>query len=61
MKCSRCLSQTEVVSEYYDFNEDMLVRDTVCTRCNSVLIEKFYRNDRYISDWIDLSVKYREK
>lgn len=61
MKCSRCLAQTEVISEYYDFNEDMLVRDTVCTRCNSVLIEKFYRNDRYISDWIDLSVKYREK
>lgn len=60
MKCSRCYSVTEVVSEYYDFEEKMLVRDTLCIMCNSVLIEKFYENSRYVSDWIDLSGKYRK-
>jgi len=60
MKCSRCKSVTEIVSEYYDFDEEVLIRDRYCTRCNSVLIEKFFSDDRYKSDWIDLNVRNRE-
>lgn len=58
MKCSRCKKQTEVVSEYYDFESEVLIRDSICTWCKSVLIEKFYKDDRYVSDWIDLNVRY---
>lgn len=58
MKCSRCRKETEVVSEYYDFEDEVLIRDTLCTGCNSVLIEKFYKEDRYVSDWIDLNVRH---
>lgn len=60
MKCNRCSYPTEVVSEYYDFEEQVLIRDTLCTKCNSVLIEKFYRNSRFVSDWMDLNVRDRK-
>jgi RNase P subunit RPR2 len=60
MKCPRCLYKTEVVSEYYDYNIQVLVRDTYCSNCKSVLIEKFYENKRYNSDWIDLNVGNRK-
>jgi hypothetical protein len=60
MTCSRCNSSTQVVSEYYDFEDKVLVRDNLCVNCNSVLIEKFYENSRYVSDWIDLGGKYRK-
>lgn len=61
MKCSRCYSDTEIVSEYYDFEDEVLVRDRYCSNCKSALIEKFYINNRYVSDWIDLNVKHREE
>jgi ribosomal protein S27AE len=61
MKCSRCYSETEVVSEYYDFEDEVLTRDRYCSTCNSVLIEKFYKNNRYVSDWIDINVRNREE
>ena len=60
MKCHRCNSKTEVLSEYYDFNLRVLVRDTYCSNCKSVLLEKFYEDKRYISDWIDINVRHRE-
>lgn len=60
MRCSRCNKQTEVVSEYYDFVAMSLIRDTYCTNCKSVLIEKFYEDNRYISEWIDLNVRNRK-
>ena len=46
MKCPRCLYKTEVISEYYDYNIQVLVRDTYCTNCKSVLIEKFYEDKK---------------
>lgn len=61
MKCDRCNHITEVVSEYYDFDEKVLIRDILCTKCNSVLVEKFYSNSRYVSDWMDLNVRSREE
>lgn len=56
MNCPRCSSQTEIINELYNFDEDYFSRDILCTFCNSVIIETFYSDSRYKSDWIDLNV-----
>lgn len=53
MKCPRCSGVFEIISEYYNFDEEALVRDRICTLCNSSLTETFYSDSRYKSDWID--------
>lgn len=55
MKCPRCKSKREVVSEYYDFGKECMVRDEYCTYCKSVEIFKFYSDSRTKSEWIDLN------
>lgn len=54
MNCPRCDSKLEMVSEYYDFKESCLLRDCLCTNCNSVEIKKFYSDGSYKSEWISL-------
>lgn len=56
MTCQRCNARTEVITEYYDFVDECFVREDICSKCNSVLIETFYKDSRYKSDWIDLNV-----
>lgn len=56
MNCPRCEEKTQIVSEYFNYNEESLVRDNMCTTCASVVIEHFYKNGNYKSDWIDLNV-----
>jgi transcription initiation factor TFIIIB Brf1 subunit/transcription initiation factor TFIIB len=54
MTCPRCESKTETVSEY--FSSSCFVRDILCTKCNSVTVEKFFSDNSYRSEWIDLNV-----
>lgn len=56
MSCPRCNTQTEIVSEYFNYLDKCLVRDNLCTFCNSVTVESFYDDNHYKSDWIDLNV-----
>jgi hypothetical protein len=56
MSCPRCDATTQIVSEYYNFNEKSFVRDTICVNCNSATVEKFYEDSTYRSEWIDLNV-----
>jgi hypothetical protein len=55
MSCPRCNSKTEVVSEYYDFDDACMVRDVVCVKCNSVEVLHFYSDGSYSSEWISLN------
>jgi hypothetical protein len=56
MTCSRCNYILTVVSEYYDFDDNIYFRDMYCIKCTSGLTEKFYENGKYSSEWIDFSV-----
>ena len=56
MSCPRCNKKTEIVSEYFDFVNECLVRDSFCSNCTSATIEKFYSDSYYRSEWIDLNV-----
>lgn len=56
MNCPRCNCFTEIVSEYYNFDDNCLVRDSLCTKCNSVTVQKFFSDSSYRSEWIDLNV-----
>lgn len=58
MICPRCESKTETVSEYYNLDIDCFVRDILCTKCNSVTVEKFFGDNSYKSEWIDLNGRY---
>lgn len=56
MKCPRCDSGTSLVSEYYNFEEKILYRDSFCPNCKSAVIEQFYESGTYRSEWIDFNV-----
>lgn len=56
MNCPRCESNTSLVSEYYNFDENILYRDSFCVSCKSAMIEKFHENGRYQNEWIDFNV-----
>jgi len=56
MKCPRCEASASVVSEYYNFEENILYRDSFCPMCRSAVIEKFYDNGKYQNEWIDFNV-----
>jgi hypothetical protein len=43
--------------EYIQVSDKMFVRDVYCSNCMSVLVEKFYSDNRYSSEWIDLNGK----
>jgi hypothetical protein len=55
MNCPRCNKVVEVISEYFDFSNECLVRDEYCSMCKSVVIEKFFSDSSYNSEWIDLN------
>jgi len=55
LKCSRCNSELQIVSEYYDFEDLIFIRDYICGFCNSAFVEKFHDNGKYVSDWIDFN------
>lgn len=55
MNCPRCDNHLEIVSEYFDFSKQHLIRDSYCSKCKSVMIEKFYTDSSYVSEWIDLN------
>ena len=57
LKCPRCNHKTEIVSEYYDFKLDCLIRDSYCGNCKSVTVFKYYSDSSYSSEWIDLNVR----
>lgn len=56
MSCPRCNSKTEVFTEDSDPDADSWIIDYICRKCNSVIVETFYNDGRYKSDWIDLDV-----
>lgn len=58
MNCPRCDCKIEIVSEYFDFLAHCLVRDYICSKCNSAIIEKFFNDSSFKSEWIDLNVEY---
>lgn len=43
--------------EYIQFNNKIFVRDVYCSNCLSVTVEKFYADNTYSSEWIDLDVR----
>lgn len=55
MNCPRCQGKTEIVSEYFDFADDCLVRDSYCSRCKSAIIQKFYSDSSYSTEWVSLN------
>jgi formate dehydrogenase maturation protein FdhE len=55
MKCSRCDNTLAIIGEYYDFNEKVFIRDNLCIFCNSAVVEFFYEDSSYKSDWIDFN------
>lgn len=56
MNCPRCESRCSVISEHYDFNDNILIRDSFCSFCKSGITEKFHENGKYSSEWIDFNV-----
>lgn len=43
--------------EYIQANDKVFVRDIYCSNCKSVVVEKFFSDDSFSSEWIDLDVK----
>ncbi len=60
MNCPRCYNVSQIVSEYFLFEKECLVRDVYCSNCKSATIEKFYSDSSYSSEWIDLNVRNRK-
>ena len=56
MTCPRCDAETQIVIEYYNFDESSFIRDRFCGSCISVTIETFRSDSSYKSEWIDLNV-----
>lgn len=61
MNCPRCNSMVQTVTEYFDFAKQYLIRDTYCSHCKSVTIEKFHSDSSYDSEWIDLNEQHRKE
>lgn len=56
MICPRCEAKAQFITEYFNFTEQYLVRDHLCTTCGSAITEHFHNDGTYKSDWIDLNV-----
>lgn len=56
MICPRCESPLEFLIEHVDIEDECLIRDFICKKCNSAMIEIFFRDGRFKTDWIDLNV-----
>lgn len=57
MSCPRCNSQTQTIMEYIQATDKVYVRDIYCSNCKSVVVEKFFNDNTYSSEWIDLNVE----
>ena len=44
-----------------DFAKQYLIRDTYCSHCKSVTIERFHSDSSYDSEWIDLNEQHRKE
>ena len=58
MDCPRCSGKMQPVMEYFHFEKSLYVRDILCTNCSSAVVEKFFNNEIYSSEWIDLNGKH---